>query len=149
MQASSGQGADDGSYVKTARIAAPVDTVFGLLSTLEGIRTWWDGQVEGSAAEEGELRFDIADSDDYSLMRVESVVVPTDVVWSVIEDSGYSGEWSNTAIRFHLQDDVDGSTTLALHHQGLTPALDCYEDCSSGWDSYLSRMKQAAETSSL
>ena len=136
---------EDASYAKRIQIKAPIELVFEAVSTLEGISSWWDGPVSGDASEHGELRFAVADSDDYALMKVDSVIFPTDVAWSVIEDSGYGGEWINTAILFHLEEDIDGSCTLVLHHQGLTPALDCYSDGQSGWDHHLQNIRIRAE----
>lgn len=139
---------EDASYTKRIEIHAPIALVFEALSTLEGIRGWWDGSISGDPAEHGELRFAVADSDDYALMKVDSVIFPTDVAWSVIEDSGYGGEWISTAILFHLEEDIDGSCALVLRHQGLIPALDCYSDCQSGWDHHLQNIRIKAEAAS-
>jgi len=140
--------APEGTYSSRIHIQAPVDQVFALLTTLEGIQAWWKGSVSGDPAELGELRFGIHDSDDYTRIEVTARVFPTDVAWSVLEDSGYGGEWLNTSMAFHLQEELDASTLLSLHHQGLTPLLDCYADCASGWDQHLQDIKQAAESSS-
>jgi uncharacterized protein YndB with AHSA1/START domain len=144
-EAASAQGTN---YTKAIPIGAPIETVFALLATLEGINTWWKGVVTGSATEHGELRFSLHDSDDYTQMKVESAIFPTDIAWSVLEDSGYGGEWIGTGILFHLEEDVDGSCTLTLHHQGMTPALDCFGDCATGWDRHLQAIRDNAEASS-
>lgn len=138
--------ARDAPYSNRIHIQAPVDRVFALLTTLEGIKTWWEGTVSGDPAELGELRFGIHDSDDYTQVQVAGTSFPTDVAWSVLEDSGYGGEWLNTSIVFHLQEELDASTGLVLHHQGLTPLLDCFADCATGWDQRLQDIKQAAES---
>jgi len=138
----------DTNYTKAIPIKAPIDTIFAMLATIEGINAWWDGSATGNASEQGELRFSLPDSDDYTQMKVESVIFPTDIAWSVLEDSGYGGEWIGTSILFHIEEDVDGSCTLTLHHQGLTPALDCFGDCASGWDRHLQGIRENAETAS-
>jgi uncharacterized protein YndB with AHSA1/START domain len=132
-------------YTKIVHVRAPIKTVFDLLATLDGIRAWWEGSVTGNASEQGGLRFSLPDSDDYTQMRVDSLIIPNDVEWSVLEDSGYEGQWNGTRILFHLDEDVDGLCTLALHHEGMTPALDCFTDCSSGWDRHLDRIRISAE----
>ena len=136
-------------YSRHIPIQAPVDRVFALLTTLEGIRTWWEGQVSGDPAELGELRFGLHDSDDHARVQVSGTLFPTDVAWSVLEDNGYGGEWLDSSIRFHLQEELDASTTLSLHHHGLTPLLDCYEDCATGWDRRLQDIRQAAESAGV
>jgi uncharacterized protein YndB with AHSA1/START domain len=134
-----------GDYTKAISIRAPIGTVFAMLATLEGISSWWEGSVTGDASEQGGLRFSLSDSDDYAHMSVDSVIAPSDVAWSVLEDSGFGGEWMGTSIRFHIEEDVDGSCVLTLHHQGMTPALDCFVDCKTGWDRHLGRMRDNAE----
>jgi uncharacterized protein YndB with AHSA1/START domain len=135
-----------GGYTRAIHIGARIEAVFERLATLDGIKAWWEGSVVGKASAEGGLRFTLPDSDDYTQMRVDSVVAPTDVAWSVVEDSGYGGEWTGTSIVFHLDEDVDGSCILTLHHRGLTPALDCFMDCRTGWDRHLDRIRESAET---
>lgn len=137
--------ATDTNYTQAIHISAPIETIFAMLASVDGINSWWDGVATGQASEQGELRFAIPDSDDYTQMKVESVIFPTDVAWSVLEDSGYGGEWIGTSILFHLEEDVDGSCTLTLHHQGLTPALDCFGDCKSGWNRHLGKIRDNAE----
>ena len=136
------------SYAKAIHLRAPIQSIFAMIATLEGIRAWWEGSVTGNASEQGSLRFSLPDSDDYTQIRVDGVTFPSDVAWSVIEDSGFGGEWMGTNILFHLDEDVDGSCVLTLHHDGLTPALDCFIDCRSGWDRHLEGIRKGAETTS-
>ncbi|MET0582656.1 MAG: SRPBCC domain-containing protein [Pseudoxanthomonas sp.] len=138
----------DTNYSKAIHIEALIESVYAAIATLEGINAWWDGSVSGDASEQGELRFSLHDSDDYTQMKVDSAIFPTDVAWSVLEDSGYGGEWIGTSILFHIEEDVDGSCTLTLHHQGLTPTLDCFGDCKSGWDRHLEKIRENAELAS-
>lgn len=138
--------AADGTYSRRIQIQAPIERVFALLTTLEGIQSWWEGKVSGDPTELGELSFGIHGSDDHTRVQVTGTVSPTDVAWSVLEDSGYGGEWLDTSMAFHLQEELDASTLLSMHHQGLTPLLDCYADCASGWDRRLQEIRQAAES---
>jgi uncharacterized protein YndB with AHSA1/START domain len=138
----------DADYSSRIHIQAPVDRVFALLTTLEGIQAWWEGNVSGDPTELGELQFGVHDSDDHTRVQVTGTAFPTDVAWSVLDDSGYGGEWSDTSMQFHLQEELDASTFLSLRHRGLTPLLDCYADCASGWDRRLQDIRQAAESAS-
>ena len=136
------------SYTKTIGIRAPIQTIFAMVATLEGIRAWWEGSVKGNASEHGGLSFLLPDSDDYTQIRVDGVTFPSDVAWSVVEDSGFGGEWMGTSILFHLDEDIDGTCVLTLHHDGLTPALDCFIDCKSGWNRHLEEIRAGAEMTS-
>ncbi|RYI20211.1 MAG: SRPBCC domain-containing protein [Acetobacteraceae bacterium] len=133
-------------YSRRIQIQAPIDRVYALLTTLEGIAVWWEGHVSGDPGELGELRFGVADSDDYTRVQVAGASFPSDVAWLVLEDSGYGALTLDTSMVFHLQEELDASTSLAFHHQGLTPLLDCFADCATGWDRRLERIKRVAES---
>ena len=132
-------------YARRLSIQAPIDRVYALLTTLEGIEAWWEGRVSGDPGELGELRFGAEDSDDYARIQVAGASFPSDVAWSVLEDSGYGDQVLDTTMVFHLQEELDASTCLTFRHQGLTPLLDCFVDCTTGWDHRLERIKRVAE----
>ena len=41
-------------------------------------------------------------------------------------------EWENTILKFEIAEHVDG-TTVRFSHIGLTPKINCYSICSTGW----------------
>lgn len=44
-------------------------------------------------------------------------------------------EWEGTTLQFGLQDSGEG-TQIRFRHKGLTPNMNCYELCSTGWDHF-------------
>ncbi len=46
-------------------------------------------------------------------------------------------EWLNTVLRFEISED-DNMTKIIFIHEGLTPAMGCYDVCSGGWNHYIS-----------
>lgn len=42
-------------------------------------------------------------------------------------------EWLGTKVKWSINENATG-TTIELEHEGLTPALLCYEICRAGWD---------------
>jgi hypothetical protein len=51
-------------------------------------------------------------------------------------------EWTNTRLIFDLQE-KNGVTEVVFTHEGLTPAVECYKDCESGWSHWISTSLQS------
>jgi hypothetical protein len=45
-------------------------------------------------------------------------------------------DWVGTSIHFDLTPPASGGTDLDFRHVGLTPRLECFHDCKSGWDHF-------------
>jgi hypothetical protein len=69
---------------------------------------------------------------------------PTEVEWSVIEHTSLD-EWAGTKIRFDVSPAGTNTSTLAFQHEGLSPKLECYEQCEAGWDHSLDSLVAFAE----
>ena len=60
------------------------------------------------------------------------------MVWSV-EAAPLTPDWAGTTIMFDVEESGEGST-IRFRHQGLTPALECYDMCHEGWTHYLASL---------
>lgn len=73
------------------------------------------------------------------------------LIWEVLEANHdldnitKKDEWKGTTIRWTIESAEAGSK-LILTHQGLVPALQCFEICQSGWDYFLGSLKSYLET---
>jgi hypothetical protein len=58
------------------------------------------------------------------------------VVWLVTESQinfvADKAEWLNTKIIFDIATEGE-KTRLTFTHEGLVPAIECYQDCSGAW----------------
>ena len=55
-------------------------------------------------------------------------------------------EWLNSELHWRITDD-NGKTEISFIHKGLTPDLNCYEVCETGWDYFISTsLKNYLET---
>lgn len=74
--------------------------------------------------------------DSFFNFTVEEFIPGKRVVWLVTDCNmpWYSDkkEWVNTRLIFDLSE-KNGVTTLNFIHQGLTPDVECYKDCETGW----------------
>jgi uncharacterized protein YndB with AHSA1/START domain len=123
-------------------VKAGPGALFDALTSVSGLAAWWT-RVTGSGDAGGELRFFI-DSPDPCVMQVDQATRPTSVQWTVTA-CNFLPDWVGTHPTFTITP-VDGDATeLHFRHQGLTPELDCIEQCTRGWDHFLVSFREYVE----
>ena len=130
-------------YTSTLSFAAPPDSVFDALTSLSGLSSWWT-PAHGSGLAGGELTFVFGD--DRVVMRVDEAARPSAVRWTVTAISFASlQDWLGTTISFAVSPDNHGGARLQFHHSGLTPQLECFDTCSSGWRQALATLVSSVD----
>jgi uncharacterized protein YndB with AHSA1/START domain len=134
---------DDQDYQATLTFSAPPQSVFEALTTRPGLGGWWTEAVTGSGEQGEELRFYFGD-EVATIMRVDVAKPATLVQWTCL---GYQHlpDWAGTTITFALSP-AGGGTKLDFRHRGLTPRLECFDMCRSGWDHFLPSLRSYADT---
>jgi len=108
--------------------------------TIVDVRGWWSGDVTGPTDEVGGEFTYRHEAVHRSVQRVTALEPGRLVAWTVVE--GFLGfvrdkqEWTGTTIVFEIRPVEDG-THVRFTHQGLTPALECFEACSGAWRYYI------------
>lgn len=134
---------------KTSHFAAEVvidaspDAVFDALTTRHGISGWW-GPVKGDPTAGGEFTFRPMINIE-KLFRVDSAERASTVQWTVLECE-FLPEWPGTTIHYDLSPAADGGTRIEFKHVGLTPQLECWDLCDSGWQRSLASLVAYLET---
>jgi len=129
-------------YHKTIRVNASADTLFDAITDTSGLAAWWT-DVIGSGDAGGELRF-FFDPPQPCVVHVDQATRPTSVQWTVTS-CDFLTDWVGTRPTFTITP-LDGQACeLHFRHVGLTPQLDCIEDCTQGWNFFLQSLRRFAE----
>src|SRR2546427_4271984 len=107
---------------------------------INNVRGWWSGEIEGSTDKLGEEWTYRYKDFHYSKQKITELVPGKKVVWSVldsyldfVEDKT---EWNGTKVTFEIAKKGD-KTEVRFTHVGLNPDVECYDDCSNAWGSYI------------
>lgn len=113
------------------------------------VNKWWKGfydeKIDGESKELGdEFTFSAGDGAHFSIQKLVEKIPDKKLVWLVTESNlsflENKKEWENTKISFDLEETENG-TNVKFKHNGLTPEIECFENCSSAWTNYLGNLK--------
>lgn len=103
-------------------------------------RAWWSGEFEGGTRKLGDVFSYRYQELHYSRQVVTELVPDRRVAWQVVEGMlsfvADKTEWVGTTIIFDIGV-KDGKTEVVFTHQGIAPAVECYDTCSDAWTSLI------------
>ena len=104
------------------------------------VSDWWTINTEGSTRAVGD-EFTVRFGDVHlTKQRVTEAVPGKRIVWLVIESHlpwlKDLEEWKGTELVFDIATTKAGAE-LTFTHIGLTPQVECFEQCEKGWDYFL------------
>lgn len=117
----------------------------------KSISKWWSEMYEGAAEQPGQtftIRFG---PQVFKTIVVEELIDRKKVVWRVVDalidlpGLTQKTEWVNTCIVWDIFETTSG-TKLDLTHIGLNPAVECYNICVGGWQSFLHSFEKFVTT---
>jgi hypothetical protein len=102
-------------------------------------REWWHDALDGDSSMLGDS-FTVRFSDlDFVRFTVSEAQPGSRYVWHVedcyLQWFENKTEWTGTDVVFDISPTADGSR-VKLVHMGLTPEVECYEMCNSGWEGH-------------
>jgi len=109
---------------------------------INNVRGWWTGDpgIEGSTDKlNDEFTYDYKPYH-HSKQKITELIPGKKIVW-LVTDSNLSfvadkNEWTGTKITFDIAKKGD-KTEVCFTHVGLVPGVECYNDCSNAWGSYI------------
>ena len=115
-----------------------------LFNSINNVRGWWVGEIEGNSENLGdEFTYRYQDMH-YSKHKLVEVIPGRKIVWLTMESklnfTKDPNEWAGTKIIFEITKEGD-KTQLRFTHSGLTPALECYNGCSTAWTQLVHNLK--------
>lgn len=123
------------------------ETIFELLLNVD---QWWSGLYEETITGKShrlndEFLFEAGQGMHTTKQKLVELVPNKKISWLVTASKltflSEPGEWKNTKICFDIAKDGDQSI-VTFTHEGLTPEIECFNQCSAGWTGYLDNMKK-------
>jgi uncharacterized protein YndB with AHSA1/START domain len=133
---------NDQDYTAALNLRGSIEVAFDALTTTDGLAAWWT-EVSGTGTRGGELRFTFGSDASAVTMRVDGAERGR-VEWTCLDC--HVSDWVDTSLSFGLTARSDGGCDLEFRHRGLTPKLECYLDCKSGWDHFIPSLQAFIDT---
>jgi hypothetical protein len=124
-------------YTIDLTVDAPVKEVF---KDINSVTKWWTEVLDGSSKKLND-EFTVHFGDVHvSTQKLIEIIPDKKVVWLVTKSKlnfiKDKQEWTNTRISFELSEERK-QTHVKFTHHGLVPDVECYKDCTKGWDYYI------------
>ena len=123
-------------YMTTIRVRATANNAF---KSINNVAAWWTENIEGSSEKLNDV-FTVYFGETFVAMKIVESVPDKRVVWHVTDCDLHwladKKEWKDTRIVFEISTEGD-SARIQFTHVGLTPQVECYDNCVKGWDRYI------------
>ncbi|MDI9847836.1 SRPBCC domain-containing protein [Rhodoblastus sp. 17X3] len=130
---------NNSSFTTAFAVDQSAEEVF---AAVNNVRAWWSGEIDGITDRLGaEFTYRYRDVH-RSTQTITEMVPGKKVVWRVVDaDINFvkdTHEWNGTTVVFDIAR-RHGKTELRFTHEGLIPAIECYDGCSGAWGFYINQ----------
>lgn len=112
------------------------------IKKISNIADWWGVTFTGSSQKQNDKFVLKMGGDSFFNFTVTELIPGKRVVWLVTDCNmpWYSDkkEWADTRLIFDFTES-NGLTRLNFTHEGLSPDLECYGDCETGWNHWITK----------
>ncbi len=135
------------NYKTSYLVAQTPEQVFAAISNP---RAWWGAGITGETDRVGASFVYRHMPYHVSTQTITEFVPGKTLVWKISKSNlsfaKDKSEWDGTEVIFEIAKAGD-KTRLTVTHSGLVPKLECFENCSDGWNFYLNQsLKTLIET---
>ena len=111
-----------------------------VIKKISNVPEWWGITFTGSAEKQNDQFVVRMGGDSFFDFTVAELIPGKRLVWLVTDCHmpWYTDkkEWAGNKLIFDLHEN-DGETALTFTHEGLTPQVECYNDCAPGWGHWI------------
>jgi hypothetical protein len=111
-----------------------------IINKISNLPGWWGITFSGSAEKQNDTFNVKMSGDSFFNFTVTELIPGKKVVWLVTDCNmpWYTDkkEWAGTRLIFDIRENNSG-TELTFTHEGLTPEVECYNDCAPGWTHWI------------
>lgn len=106
------------------------------IKRINNVPGWWGVTFSGNSGKQNDKFVVKMGGDSFFNFTITELIPGKRIVWLVTDCNmpWYSDkkEWADTKLIFDISEN-NGITTLNFTHEGLTPEVECYMDCETGW----------------
>ena len=111
-----------------------------VFNAINNVRGWWSETLKGNSEKLNDEFIYEHKPYHRSTQKLIEVMPGKKVVWLVTESEIFfvedKSEWKNTKICFEIFEEKN-KTKMVFTHFGLVPQIECFDNCSKGWNYYL------------
>src|SRR5688572_12869259 len=124
-------------------VEAEPKAVFEVLATSDGVNGWWSNHTEGPDGVGSTMRVAFPDAPMTFDFEVTDETPGEALSWNCLAGPP---EWIGTDIRFDIQSDDDGGTSVLFAHDGWKTTEESFPFIAYSWAQILPRLKNLVET---
>jgi len=102
---------------------------------------WWAKKFKGKALNAGDT-FTVRFGETRVDFKITEAIPGKKIVWYVTDCYLHwlnnKTEWNDTKVVWEISEESN-PTQIKMTHIGLTPDIECYEDCKVGWTGHVTR----------
>ncbi len=101
--------------------------------------SWWTENTKGDTKNTGDV-FLVTFGETFARFKIIENIPGKKMRWFVMDCNLHwmnnKKEWKDTEILWEISS-VGDSTRIDMTHVGLGPGIECFEDCTKGWNHYI------------
>jgi hypothetical protein len=103
------------------------------------VPAWWALDFEGNSKKINDV-FTIHFGNTFVTFKITDAIPGEVIVWKVTDSylhwQNDKTEWTGTKVVFEISSH-NNKTKIDITHVGLTPDVECYENCEQGWNHFI------------